>query len=201
MQYEFKVLNRTVAYEGFFKLEVYQVQHELFAGGESPVVVRECLERGHAVAVLPYDPVRDQVVLIEQFRIGAMNSPVGPWLLEIVAGMIKLGESPLQVAHREVVEEIGQAVQDVVPICQYLLSPGGASETITLFCGRVDASQISELHGLAEEHEDIRAHVMTRSAALELLHSGRIASATPIIALQWLELNHRKLMGLWGTNG
>jgi ADP-ribose pyrophosphatase len=199
MRYEFKVLNQTVGYEGFFKLEVYHLRHELFAGGYSAVVVRECLERGHAVAVLPYDPVRDQVVLIEQFRIGALRAPGGPWLLEIVAGIIKPGEAPVQVARREALEEIGQELLEVVPICEYLVSPGGASETITLYCGRVDASQVGDIHGLAEEHEDIRAHVMTRGAALELLRGGRIVSATPMIALQWLELNHRELMERWAS--
>ena len=83
---------------------------------------------------------------------------------------------------------------------QYLVSPGGTSESITLFCGRVDAASVtSGVHGLASEHEDIRVRVVSRAEALDLLRAGRINSAAPIIALQWLELNRSKLLERWGN--
>jgi len=199
MNYQFEVLNKTVGYDGFFRMEKYRLRHELFQGGWSPDITRECLERGHAVAVLLYDPDHDQVVLLEQFRVGALDFPGGPWLLEIVAGIMDdPDESAEEVARRETVEEADCELLELLPICHYLVSPGGTSESITLFCGRVDATGVSGLRGLPEEHEDIRLHVVSRGEALELLYAGRINSAAPIIALQWLELNRPRLLEHWG---
>ena len=199
MNYQFEVLNKTVGYDGFFRMEKYRLRHELFQGGWSPDITRECLERGHAVAVLVYDPDHDQVVLLEQFRVGALDFPGGPWLLEIVAGIMDdPDESAEEVARRETVEEADCELLELLPICHYLVSPGGTSESITLFCGRVDATGVSGLRGLPEEHEDIRLHVVSRGEALELLYAGRINSAAPIIALQWLELNRPRLLEHWG---
>jgi len=198
MDYRFDLVAKTIVYSGFFRLETYRLRHELFAGGWSPAISRECLERGHAVAVLPYDPQRDQVVLIEQFRIGALEQGDGPWLLEIVAGIIGPGESKLDVARREAMEEAGCELLDILPVCEYLVSPGGSTESITLYCGRVDAGGIGGVYGLAEEHEDIRVQVLPTDEALALLHSGRVLSATTLIALQWLALQREELRVRWG---
>jgi ADP-ribose pyrophosphatase len=201
MNYQFEVLDKVIGYSGFFRMEKYRLRHELFSGGWSPEITRECLERGHAVAVLPYDPERDQIVLLEQFRVGALDFPGGPWLLEIVAGIMdEPEETPEDVARRETIEEAGCELLDLIPICHYLVSPGGTSESITLFCGRVNAAQIGGIQGVVDEHEDIRLHVVSRSEALTLLDSGRINSAAPIIALQWLKLNHPQLLERWGNH-
>jgi|APFre7841882590_1041340.scaffolds.fasta_scaffold09070_3 ADP-ribose pyrophosphatase len=198
MNYKFEILEKIIAYSGFFRLEKYRLRHELFAGGWSTEVKRECLERGHAVAVLPYDPERDRVVMLEQFRIGALEL-ANPWLMEIVAGIIGPGESTLDVAHREAMEEAGCELLDIVPICEYLVSSGGSSETITAYCARVDTAQVGGIHGLAEEHEDIRVHVLPFDEVMALLRDGAIHSATPVIALQWLALNRQALLAKWGT--
>ncbi len=199
MNHRFEILDQSVGYSGFFRMEKYRLRHELFAGGWSADISRECLERGHAVAVLLYDPDSDQVVLLEQFRIGALEFPGGPWLLEIVAGIMDdPDETTEDVARRETEEEAGCEFLDLVPICRYLVSPGGTSESITLFCGRVDVSTIKDrVRGIATEHEDIRLHVVSRVEALALLAAGRINSAAPIIALQWLELNRAMLLERW----
>ena len=202
MNYQFEILDKSIGYSGFFRIEKYRLRHEQFEGGWTSVMTRECLERGHAVAVLLYDPDSDQIVLLEQFRIGALDFPGGPWLLEIVAGIIDHpGETIEAVAHRETDEEAGCKLLDLIPICQYLVSPGGASESITLFCGRVDVATItSEIHGVASEHEDIKLHIVSRNKAIQLMCAGRISSAAPIIALQWLELNRPKLLERWGIS-
>ncbi len=197
MDYKFEVLEKSIVYRGFFQMERYRLQHRLFCGDWGPPIIRECLERGHAVAVLPYDPVRDQVVLIEQFRIGALQTQDHPWLLEIVAGIIDPGENKLAVARRETREEAGCELLDILPICEYLISPGGTSETIALYCGRIDTAQVDGLHGVAEEHEDIRVHILSRNKTKSLLSDGAIQSATAIIALQWLELHHIELQKQW----
>ncbi len=201
MNHRFEVLDKSICYSGFFRMEKYRLRHELFAGGWSSEMTRECLERGHAVAILLYDPDSDRVVLLEQFRVGALEFPGGPWLLEIVAGIMDdPDETTEEVARRETVEEAGCEILDLIPICHYLVSPGGTSETITLFCGRVDAATVAGgVRGVAAEHEDIRVSVVSRAEALDLLHAGRINSAAPIIALQWLELNWPKLLARWGV--
>ena len=193
MSHEFKIIQKRVAYQGFFKLQEFVLQHTMFAGGWSPEIRRECLERGHAVAVIPYDPKRDEVVLIEQFRIGALDAPGGPWLLEIVAGIVGPGETKPEVAQREAWEEAGCEIFDLEPICEYLPSAGGCSEIITLYCGLVDSSAVGGIHGLTEEHEDIRVQALPREEAMHLLHQGRFKSAAPIIALQWLDVHYRDL--------
>ena len=194
-----EILDKTVCYDGFFRIERYRLRHRLFSGGWSRELTREIFERGHAAAVLPYDPVLDTVVLVEQFRIGALEAPGNPWLLEIVAGVIDHpDETPEEVARREAVEEANCHIQDIVHICDYFVSPGGTSERISLFCGKVDAAGAGGLHGLEEEAEDIRVVVVPFAEALAQLRAGDIKSAAPIIALQWLQLNHQQLRARWG---
>lgn len=199
MNFQFEILDKLICYSGFFRMEKYRLRHELFAGGWSGDFSRECLERGHAVAVLPYDPLTDQVILLEQFRVGALDFPGGPWLLEIVAGIMDHpAESAESVACREAIEEAGCHLLELVPIGRYLVSPGGTSESITLFCGRIDATTVTDgIRGLSEEHEDIRVRIVSRTEALDLLQQGRIGSATPIIALQWLAMNYGSLQKQW----
>ncbi|MEO6696669.1 MAG: NUDIX domain-containing protein [Gammaproteobacteria bacterium] len=197
MARKFEIIEQQLCYQGFFRLERYRLRHELFAGGMSRVLTRELLERGHAVAVLPYDPALDAVVLIEQFRVGALQEPEGPWLLEIPAGMIEEGERAEGVAHREVREEAGCDMQELLPICEYLVSPGGTSERISLFCGRIDSRSLGGVQGLHDEGEDILVHVLPVAEALELMTSGRIRTASPIIALQWLASHHGELRARW----
>lgn len=192
-----EILERTTCFQGFFRMERYRLRHRLFSGGWSPVLLRELFERGHAAAVLPYDPVLDQVVLIEQFRVGALSAPGGPWLLEIVAGVIDHGETAEEVVRREALEEADCPIEVLVPICDYLVSPGGTSERISLFCGKVDSSRAGGVHGLAEEGEDIRVLVAPFAVALEHVRTGKINSASAIIALQWLALNRGEVRQCW----
>lgn len=192
-----EILAKEPVYQGFFRLDRYRLRHSLFAGGWSPPLVRECLERGHAVAVLPYDPVRDAVVMVEQFRIGALEAPRGAWLMEIVAGMIEADESAEAVAIREAEEEAGCRVTDLIPLYEFHLSVGGSSERLHLFCARTDTAGVGGIHGLAAEHEDIKVHVVPVEQALAMLAAGEIRSATPIIALQWLAMNRARLQAEW----
>lgn len=194
---QYEIVERSTGYAGFFRLMQYRLRHRLFNGSWSRVLTRELFERGHAAAVLPYDPVSDRVILIEQFRIGALEARQGPWLLEIVAGIIEPGESPEEVIRREAVEETGCPVQDVIPICEYHVSPGGTSERISLFCGKVDAANAGGIHGVAGEGEDIRVVPMSADDAIARMQDGTIVSAAPIIALQWLMMNRESLRRRW----
>lgn len=184
-----EVLEREVAFDGYFKVVRLRLRHEQFRGGLGPELTREVFERGQAAAVLPYDPVRDEVVLVEQFRPGALGAPGEPWLLEPVAGIIEAGERPDDVARREAREEAGLEVSDLIEACEYFVSPGGATERCRVFIGRVDAAGAGGVHGLAGEGEDIKVHVMSLGAALELIPQGRLRVASTLIAVQWLALN------------
>lgn len=198
MDKRLEILGKETVYQGFFRLDRYRLRHSLFGGGESKVLVRELFERGHAVGVLPYDPVRDEVVLVEQFRVGALEEPDGPWLLEIVAGMIEPGEQPQEVAHREAAEEAGCVLQELVPVARYYSSPGGSSERVTVFCARGSTEGLGGIHGEPSEGEDIRVVVLPFAEAFALVENGRIKAALPIIALQWLALNRERLRREWG---
>lgn len=187
-----EILEDVLVYGGFFRLRRFRLRHTLFGGGWSSVLYRELFERGSCVAVLPYDPVRDRVVLIEQFRIGAIDRQP-PWLVEIVAGAIEPGESADEVAQREALEEAGCEILHLRPIHRFYTSPGGASERLSLYLGIVDSEGLGGVHGLAEEGEDIRVEVLAYDEAMRWLDCGRIDSAIPIIALQWLALHREQV--------
>ena len=192
-----EVVERELCYQGFFSLERVHLRHSLHRGGMSPVLVREILEKGNVVAILPYDPVTDTVVLIEQFRVGAMGNAPSAWLLEIVAGLMEPGEPPDDVARREAAEEAGLAVRRIEPIARFFATPSKSSELTHLYCGEVDASGAGGVHGLAHEGEDIRVIALRAEQAFALLETGRIDSAWPMIALMWLRRHRARLRLAW----
>ena len=194
---KWSVINKKVLYQGFFKLIGFHLKHDLFAGGESMVLSRELVDRGHAAAVLPYDPVRDEVVLIEQFRIGAGDDPAGPWVIEIIAGLLEPGELSEALVHREAHEEAGCQVTDLIHVHRYYSSPGSSNELIDTYFARTDTTDVGGIHGVDDEGEDIRVHVVSSDTAFEWLDNGRIDSALPIIALQWFRLNRERIRALW----
>ncbi|MFV9615859.1 MAG: NUDIX domain-containing protein, partial [Gammaproteobacteria bacterium] len=164
---------------------------------QSQVLTRELLDRGQAAAVLPYDPERDEVVLIEQFRIGAGEDETGPWVMEVIAGYQEPGESAEDMVHREAYEEAGCRLTELLSMYKYYSSPGGSNEQIQVFLGRTESSGVNGIHGLDEEGEDIKVHVISSQQAFDWLDSGKIDSAAPIIALQWFRLNHQRIRREW----
>ncbi len=195
------ILDTETVWKGFFRMDRLRLRHRLFGGGWGQPITREVFERGHAAALLPYDPVRDEVVLIEQFRAGALTAGAEPWLVEIVAGIIEDGETAEDVVRRETVEEAGCEVTDIVPIMDVFTTPGGSSERIAIFCGRVDAQGIGGVHGLADEGEDIRVFTESLDEALARLANGDITNIIAVAALQWLALNREKLRREWLAGG
>ena len=192
-----EVLKKKTPYKGYFQMDSYHLRHCKYDGGWTAPMSREVFERGHAAAVLPYDPDRDCVVLIEQFRIGAYAAGVEPWLIEVVAGIIGAGEDPKDVVRREAIEEAGCEIQDLVPIGTFLMTPGGSSETLAMYCGRVDSAGAGGLYGLDHEHEDIRCFVVPADEALPMVMACDCPNANSVIALQWLLLNRAELKRHW----
>jgi ADP-ribose pyrophosphatase len=192
-----EIIARETLYSGFFSMDLYRFRHRLFNGEMSGEIKREIFERGHAAVLLPFDPVRDEVVLVEQIRIAAYDVSESPWLLEMVAGMIEEGESVEDVARREALEEAGLVVGRTKPVLSYLASPGGTSERLSIMVGEVDAATAEGIHGLADENEDIRVHVVSREQAYQWVEEGKIDNAASVIALQWLQLHYQTLRNEW----
>ncbi|MFY7115903.1 ADP-ribose diphosphatase [Enterobacter cloacae complex sp. SHL020] len=192
-----EIIARETLYSGFFSMDLYRFRHRLFNGEMSSEIRREIFERGHAAVLLPFDPVRDEVVLVEQIRIAAYDVSESPWLLEMVAGMIEEGETVEDVARREALEEAGLVVGRTKPVLSYLASPGGTSERLSIMVGEVDATTAEGIHGLADENEDIRVHVVSREQAYQWVEEGKIDNAASVIALQWLQLHYQTLRNEW----
>ena len=192
-----EVVEREACFRGFYQLDRLHLRHRLFAGGMGKLISRELFVRHDAVCVLPYDPQRDCVVLIEQFRVGALDKSLNPWLIELAAGLIDKDEQPEQVARREAVEEAGLELAELWPLTQYYPSPGGSDERVHLYVGRCDSRGAGGVHGLEDEGEDIRVLVWSLDEALAAVANGRIDNAASIIALQWLALNRAKVRERW----
>lgn len=194
-----RIGHQETVYQGFYQVQKLNLQHRLFKGGWSKELQRELVIHLPAVAVLMYDASRDQVVLIEQFRVGAMAHENGPWQLEMVAGMIDTQETPTQVAVRECEEESGALIaqSDLELVCKYLVTPGGSNESLSIYCAPVDASCLSGVHGLPTEGEDIQVQVIDRPDLWQMLEQGKLTNAATIIATQWLQLHYPRLKDQW----
>ena len=193
-----EILEREELYNGFFHMRRYDLRHRMFEGSWSERLSREVFERGPVAAVIPYDPIRDEVVLIEQFRPGPMAADHDtPWMIEIVAGILEDGETPKELVLREAEEETGGSLDALVPICNFFTAPGGSTEFCHLYCGRIDSSKIGGIHGNSDEGEDIKVFAESARKAFTRIERCEIASAFSIIALQWLMLNHKDLRHRW----
>jgi ADP-ribose pyrophosphatase len=192
------IRERRTVYQGFFRIDHFRLRHRLYAGGWSPELSREIFLRHDAAAILLYDPQRDTLVFIEQFRLAAHLAGFPAWQLEIVAGIIDTDEPAAAVARREAQEEAGLSViGEILPIHRFLPSPGGSTETVDLFCGRVDAGKAGGIHGLADESEDIKVVVKSADEAFAMLEAGVIQNAFTLIALHWFAAKRETLRRLW----
>ncbi|MBY0509545.1 MAG: NUDIX domain-containing protein [Rhodospirillaceae bacterium] len=194
---ELEILEQTTVFRGYFRVDAYELRHGLFEGGWSGVMRREVFERGHAVAVLPYDPDLGVFVMCQQFRVGAYAAGMEPWQLEIVAGIIEEGETPEAVGLREAEEEAGRTVTELWPIQRYLATPGGSSESIYLYLGRVSAEGAGGIFGLPGEDEHIRVSVMSEAELRALMDAGQLTNAATLLAAQWFFLNRERVLAKW----
>ncbi len=196
---KWKIHKNIRAYDGHFKVDQLVVQHELFAGGMSNALKRERVSRKNSVAVLPYDPLRDEVVLVEQFRIGALEQDESPWLIEIVAGLLEQGEDYEQVAVREAMEEANCVLDNLHYVTSFYPTPGGFAEVSHVYIGQTNTQELGGTFGLQEEGEDIRVHVVSSDEAIEMLGQGKIRSAIPMIAMYNFIQLRDKLKKEWAS--
>lgn len=193
-----RILADDTAYEGYFSIRRLTLQYRSFDGGWVAPQVREVFERGDAVGVLPYDPASDSLLLIEQFRPGAMRDDNSPWMLELIAGIVEPGERDEEVAHREAMEEAGCTLSELVSIATVLPSAGACSEQVQLYCGRLQDPVVPGVHGLAEEGENILVHRVPVTDAFDLLAQNRVPNGHTLISLLWLQNNIQSLRERWG---
>ncbi|MEY1660958.1 NUDIX domain-containing protein [Isoalcanivorax beigongshangi] len=186
-----ELLQRDTAFQGFFRVDVLTLRHRRFDGGWLGPMTRELFMRQPAVGVLAWDPHTDEVLLVEQFRVGALAGRGTPWCLEIIAGIVDRDDETLeQVARRETAEEAGLVLDQLLPLPSYLPSPGGSDERLHLFLAPVSLAGAGGVFGVANEHEDIRAVKMPLAEAAARLDAGEIDNAASMIALLWLQLHH-----------
>lgn len=185
-----EILRQDEPFASFFSVQVSQLRHRTYAGGMTPVVQREALILGDAVVVLPWDPVRDRVLLIEQFRMAPLlRRDPQPWLLETVAGRVDAGETVEDAARREAREEADLTVTRLFPAVHHYPSPGVLGEYLYLYVGIADLPDgIEGVHGLESEAEDIRSHVIDRARLTEMAMSGQLPNGPLVMVALWLEL-------------
>lgn len=188
-----EVVERRNAFRGFFKLDVLKLKHKLFRGGWSGEIEREVFTKTEAAACVLYDPKRDLIGLIEQFRAGALESPYGPWCLEVVAGMIEPGETPEALITREIHEEAGLTPDKLHKITAYYSTPGACNELIHLYCAECDLDGVGGIHGLASENEDILFSVFPADEVFAAMLNSRMNNAATLLALQWLQYHRSSL--------
>lgn len=186
-------------YEGFHRVEEWHLDHPRFDGTRSDRMQRAISHVTDAATVLPWDPARDRVLLVEQIRVGALakGDPL-PWMLEPVAGLIDAGETPETTALREMEEEAALRLSPEALhfVGRYYPSPGGLAQVIHSYVALCDLPDGAEgLHGLDEEHEDIRAHVVPRGVLAGMVESGEAANAPLILSSLWLSVHAARLRG------
>lgn len=192
---DWRLERRDQPYADFFAVEEWQLRHRLISGGWSPQIKRAGFVMGDAVVVLPWDPVRDRVMLIEQFRMApAMRGDRQPWLLEAIAGRIDVGETPEIAARREAMEEAHLPMGQLIPTIHHYPSPGAVGEFLYQYIAITDLPDTAAgIHGLDSEAEDIRSHILPRSELQDLMAAGQISNGPLAMLALWLQANHDRL--------
>ena len=191
-------------WKGRTQLDVVRFRNRRFDGQMSELRTWEVWLRGHAVGVLPYDPVSDRLAMIEQFRYPAMIAGVDPIMLEIPGGFTDKGETEEQTAAREMQEEMGLAPDRLHRVGRFVLTAGGSDESVTIFAGRIaaptaGADGIAGYAGLEVENEDIRTRVLPATEAIENALAGRYANAITVMALLWFASRRDWLRREWAA--
>lgn len=190
---DMEIVQDKIVWNGFFKMHELHIKHRKFDGNWTPQLNRELFHRGRAAAAVVYDPKLHAIGLIEQFRVGAIDSELSPWCLEVVAGVVEPDESIDDLIKRELKEEAGIHEAELIPISTYYSSPGGCNEKIHLYCALADLNAAEGNFGLDAEHEDIYFHVFPADDVFRDMLQGRTNNAATLIGLQWLQLNYERL--------
>lgn len=182
------------AYQNYFGLDEMELQHRRNDGSLTPVLSRSALMQGQAIVILPYDPVRDRVLLVEQFRppLYMIGDPA-PWMWEPVAGMIDPGETPEETAYREVREEAHVELRALEPAGQAYSSSGSSTEYVYLYVGLADLTDTTDSGGLDSEGEDIRSAILSFDAFMVQVDANRFKDLPLLMLANWLARHRERL--------
>jgi len=189
MNSNFKVTNKKNLYDGFFKMNEISLKYKKYDGSWSNEIKRELFGGAQVSAVLPYDPIKKKIVLIQQFRPGTISKNTNNYLNEIVAGIIDPGESPEIAAKRECLEETGYKIKKLTPIQGYFPAPGSSESFYHLFLGEVDSKNGKKIMGLYNENEDILVESFNLTQVKKMMQEGKFVNGLTLIAIQWFFLN------------
>jgi ADP-ribose pyrophosphatase len=198
---DLRITGHEIGFRRHLRVDVYRFRHRLFSGEWSGERIYDVIRRGAAVGVLLYDPDRDAVVLVEQFRLPPLLADYSPWVVEVVAGLVdRENETHEEVGLRETKEEAGvEVIGELVPIQRYVPMPGNSDETISLFCGRVDSTKAGGVYGIPDEHEDTRVVVKSLAELEAMVDAGQIDTGHTLICLYWLLRYRDELRQRWGV--
>lgn len=192
MTLKYKIINKINLYSGFFSLNKYEFIHEKHDGNWTDKVEREIFSGAHVSALLPYDPIRKEIVLIQQFRAGIISRYNKDYLFEIVAGIIDKGEKPEETAARECMEETGCKVNKIIPVQGYFPAPGSSESYYNLYLGEVNSFDGERIKGLKSENENILVKSFKVAQVKKMLMDKEIKNGLTLIALQWFFLEYYK---------
>lgn len=196
---DLQVAKADIGFVRFLRMDVVRFRHRLYSGAWSGERTYDLVRRGDAAAILLYDPDREAVVMVEQFRLPPIYAGMSPWQLETVAGLVDGKEAFESVARRETREEAGlEIIGEPIPIQRYLPSPGHSDESVMLFCARVDSRPAGGIHGLADDEEDIRVVVKTMAELEAMLDAGQIETGHTLVCVYWLFRHRDRVRRAWG---
>ena len=192
MKLKYKIINKKNLYSGFFSLNKYEFTHEKHNGEWTDIVGREIFSGATVSTLLPYDPIKKEIILIQQFRAGVLSRGEENYFYEIAAGIIDQGENPEDTAIRECYEETGCEVKKIHPIQSYFPAPGSSEEYYYLYLGEVEAFTGERIKGVADENEDILVKSFKIEDVRQMLKEKKIKNGLTLVALQWFFLEYYK---------
>lgn len=188
-----KIVEKKRLYDGFFKIDELTIEADMYGGG-TQTVKRLNFERGNAVAILPYDPVRDEVLLVNEVRPAMLVRGEYPFNDSLPAGMIDKGETAVDAALRETEEETGQHLQNAKLLhAGAFVSAGGTSEKISIVYGNIDTSKAGGIHGEASEGENIKSVVISADEFIARANDGRLKDMKSLACAFWLAIHRDEL--------
>jgi len=190
MKLKYKIINKKNLYSGFFNLNKYQFIHQKHDGDWTNIVEREIFSGAHVSTLLPYDPIKKEIILIQQFRAGVLSRYDNDYLYEIVAGIIGENEKPEETAKRECLEETGCEVKKIIPIQAYFPAPASSESYYHLFLGEINSFDGERIKGLEDENEDILVKSFKIENVRNMLKEKKIKNGLTLIALQWFFLEY-----------
>ncbi len=192
MKLKYKIINKKNLYSGFFSLNKYEFTHEKHGGNWTDKVEREIFSGAHVSTLLPYDPLKKEIILLQQFRAGVLSRYDDDYLYEIVAGIIDKDEKPEDAARRECFEETGCEVKKILPIQNYFPAPGSSESYYHLYLGEINSFDGERIMGLESENENILVRSFKIEQVRKMLKDKQILNGLTLIALQWFFLEYYK---------